>query len=73
MQTIKISKVCYNNAIGAFEARVDIERENGTFRYPCQLVAPKDIGDDQLKLGLARHALRMSDTVVTHDFPRIIM
>lgn len=62
MQTIKMRAVRYNAQAGAFEARVDIERGNRTYRYPCQLVMPIDSEIDAVKLCLMRQALRMSDS-----------
>jgi len=62
MQAIKMGEVRYNAQIGAFEARVDIERNAVTFRYPCQLTAPISTDVEHVKLGLVRHALKMSDT-----------
>jgi hypothetical protein len=62
MQTIKIGTVHYNAKSGAFEARVDIARNNRTFRYPCALTGPASMDAPQVIAGLQRQALRMSDT-----------
>lgn len=59
---MQIKRVSYNPAIGAFEGRVDISRNGRTFRYPCQVAGPMTMDMDQVHAGLARHAMRMSDT-----------
>lgn len=74
MQTIKMKTVRYNAQIGAFEARVDIERGDRTYRYPCQLVMPIDASIDAVKLGLMRQAIRMSDSIAqTQRKPRFLI
>lgn len=59
---ISLGDVRYNAQTGAFEARVDIARGNSTFRYPCQVAGPVTMDMDQVRAGLRRNALRMSDT-----------
>lgn len=74
MQTIKLKSVRYNAQIGAFEARVDVERGDRTYRYPCRLALPMDAEIDAVKLGLMRQALRMSDTTAPKsDRPRFLI
>ena len=59
---VTFGKVHYNDRDERFEARVDIHRRGKTFRYPCTLRGPVDMDGDQVRLGLARQAMRMSDT-----------
>ncbi len=63
MQNIRMGEIQYNDLIGAFEARVDVERDHSVYRYPCRLSAPRSLDDDAVRFGLACQALRMSDTV----------
>ena len=62
MQT-RVGSVRYDTAQGAFEARVDVERDGRTFRYPCRVEAPESAPRDWIEAALTRHALRMSDSV----------
>ena len=62
MTNINLGHVRYNPAAGAFEARVDIERAGRTFRYPCQVAGPVTMDMGAVRRGLARNALRMSDS-----------
>ncbi|MBS1301963.1 orotidine 5'-phosphate decarboxylase [Loktanella sp. SALINAS62] len=62
MTQINLGSVRYNATAGAFEARVDIQRAGQTFRYPCQVAGPMTMDMERVKSGLARHALRMSDS-----------
>ena len=62
MENVTLGTVRYNPAVGAFEARVDIERGGTTYRYPCQLHGPLTLPEDQVRSGLARNAMRMSDS-----------
>lgn len=59
---ISLGDVRYNAQAGAFEARVDIARGTTTFRYPCQVAGPITMDMDQVRAGLRRSALRMSDS-----------
>lgn len=59
---VTFTDVHYDTVHGRFEGRVDIHREGGIFRYPCSLNGPKSMSEDQVRLGLAQHAMRMSDT-----------
>ncbi|WP_323035317.1 orotidine 5'-phosphate decarboxylase [Pararhodobacter sp.] len=38
---MEIKTLKYDAAAGAFEARVDIERDGRTFRYPCLVRGPQ--------------------------------
>ena len=62
MTNINLGDVRYNAQAGAFEARVDIQRNGATFRYPCQVAGPVTMDMETVRSGLARHALRMSDS-----------
>ncbi|MCK0121082.1 orotidine 5'-phosphate decarboxylase [Loktanella sp. F6476L] len=59
---ISLGDVRYNATAGAFEARVDIARGTSTFRYPCSVAGPVTMDMDQVRDGLKRRAMRMSDT-----------
>lgn len=59
---ISLGDVRYNAQAGAFEARVDISRGTTTFRYPCQVSGPVTMDMDQVRAGLRRNALHMSDS-----------
>jgi hypothetical protein len=61
MQTRLVS-MRYDAARGAFEARVDVERDGRTYRYPCRVEAPESAPRDWLEEALTRHALRQSDS-----------
>jgi hypothetical protein len=58
----RVVSVGYDAAQGAWEARVDVERQGRTFRYPCRLVASNTVSRDWLEAALTRQALAMSDT-----------
>lgn len=62
MTNIHLGDVRYNAAAGTFEARVDIRRNNTTFRYPCAIAGPLSMDIQHVREGLTRHALRMSDS-----------
>ena len=61
MQTRLVS-VRYDAALGAFEARVDVERDGRTFRYPTRVEAPESSPRDWVERTLTDRALRMSDS-----------
>jgi len=62
MQTVRLGSVKYDAAKGFFEARVDIDRDGRTFRYPCRVQAPASAPLDWIETALADHALRQSDS-----------
>jgi hypothetical protein len=62
MSKIKLHNVYYNGQSGAFEARVDIRRGDHTFRYPCQVSAPKTMDMEQVCQQLTEQAINMSDS-----------
>ncbi len=59
---IRLGDVRYNAQMGAFEARVDIERDGTTYRYPCQVPGPLDMDAGWVSQNLTKHALRQSDS-----------
>lgn len=61
MQT-RVVSMRYDVVRGAYDGRVDVERDGRTFRYPCRVEAPESAPRDWVEQALARHALRMSDT-----------
>lgn len=62
MENVTLGDVRYNAQIGAFEARVDVRRNGSTYRYPCMVSGPLTMEPEHVRAGLARHALRQSDT-----------
>jgi hypothetical protein len=66
MSGIRLGSVSYNDRLGAFQARVDIERNGTTFRYPCQISGPETMDIELVRMGLTQQALRMSDSVTFH-------
>jgi len=62
MSKVKLHNVVYNGETGTFEARVDIQRGETTFRYPCQLTAPETMDLDTVCEQLTQQAVRMSDS-----------
>jgi len=62
MKNVQVHNVQYNPQIGAFEGRVDIQRGERTFRYPCHVTGPMTLGMDQVCASLTQQALRMSDS-----------
>ena len=62
MGMIRLGDVRYNAQIGAFEARVDVERGGRMFRYPCLVPGPVDMNSAWVTAALTRHALRQSDS-----------
>lgn len=59
---MKINDIRYNAQSGAFEARVDIERDGRMFRYPCAVAGPLDMDITSVRKLLGHQAHRMSDT-----------
>ena len=72
MQTITLGEIYYNDAIGAYEARVDVQRDQGTYRYPCLFKGPRGLERDHVQMGLVRQALGMSDTFWHKPAPEIL-
>lgn len=72
MQSVELHDIQYDPSRGAFEARVDVTRDDSTFRYPCRLRAPADLAQDKVRLGLIAQALRMSDTPRPTKRPAIL-
>ena len=56
----RLVSVRYDSAKGAFEARVDVERDGRTFCYPCRVEAPSTAPQEWIEDALSRHALRQS-------------
>lgn len=59
---MKINDIRYNAQSGAFEARVDIERNGRMFRYPCAVPGPLDMDMTAVRHSLGHQAYRMSDS-----------
>lgn len=64
---IELNTVTYNAARSAFQARVDIHRAGRTFRYPCEVKGPMDMGEDEVHSRLCDAALAMSDSPRLHS------
>ena len=62
MRDVRLHNLHYNSQAGAFEARVDINRGQTTYRYPCQFTGPASMDMEIVCKGLTQQALRMSDT-----------
>ncbi len=60
---VRFKDVHYNSRDGAFEARVDIQRGNQTFRYPCRVAGPITMDAGSVRAGLYAKAMKMSDSV----------
>ena len=68
---MKINDIRYNAQSGAFEARVDIERNGRMFRYPCTVPGPLDMDMTAVRKSLGHQACKMSDTgtsLQSHSF-----
>ncbi|MBB5720990.1 hypothetical protein FHS72_000597 [Loktanella ponticola] len=59
---ISLGDVHYNATAGAFEARVDIAREEATYRYPCSVAGPVTMDMAHVRESLKRRAVHMSDS-----------
>ena len=62
MPEINVNDITYNPTVGAFQARVDIRTQNGSFRYPCEVPGPLNMDPEAVRQQLRNHALRMSDS-----------
>lgn len=65
VKKMKINDIRYNAQSGAFEARVDIERDGRMYRYPCTVAGPLDMEMSAVRKSLGHQACRMSDTGTT--------
>lgn len=62
MPTIRPGSLRYDAASGFFEARVDVQRNGRTYRYPARVAAPQGADMAWVAAALARNALGMSDS-----------
>ena len=60
MPKIEIGPIRYNAATSAYEARVDIARKGGTYRYPCSVPGTLTMGEDAIRQSLAQQARYMA-------------
>lgn len=60
MSNIQLGEVLYNATSGAFEARVDVISDGETYRYPCEVAGPLTMDMKRVRIGLERHAKRLS-------------
>jgi hypothetical protein len=70
---MRVQALRYDAARGAFEGRVDVERDGRTFRYPVRLEAPESAARDWIEASLVRQALRMSDTPQRQPEPGLVV
>lgn len=59
---IRLGRASHDEARGWFEARVDVDRDGRTFRYPARVAGPANAPRAWVESALADHALRMSDS-----------
>lgn len=52
-----VGEIHYDHNAGAYQARVDIEREGHKFRYPCQVHGPEYLDMETVRSSLAQRAL----------------
>jgi hypothetical protein len=64
IDAVRIVRVAYDGARGAFAGRVDVARGGVTFRYPCEVTGPADADPAWVSDALAARALAMSDSRV---------
>ena len=57
---MQIGKIVYNASAEAFEARVDVERDGRTFKYPCAVSGPVTMNESDVRVILNRQACQMS-------------
>ncbi len=62
MPNVTLNEIRYNATAGAFQARVDIQRGEQTFRYPCELAGPMSLDPSTVRRSLIQQAQRMSDS-----------
>ncbi|SLN36424.1 hypothetical protein [Pseudooctadecabacter jejudonensis] len=60
MSRIAVGDICYNPTNGAFEARVDIDREGRTYRYPCSIPGTLMMDDATIRRSLTQQAQKMA-------------
>ncbi len=58
--SLSLGEIRYNARNSAFEARVDIEKNGVTYRYPCSVEAPLTTEPTLIREALARQACRQS-------------
>lgn len=62
---MKIKRISYDPAAGAFEARVDIVRNGKTFRYPCTVPGPVTMDVGAVRASVLHQASQMSGQTPT--------
>ena len=60
MSGINLGNITYNPATSAYEARVDIDREGRTYRYPCSVTGTLMMDEIAVRRKLTRQALKMA-------------
>lgn len=56
---MKIKALKYDASLGAFEARVDIEHNGRTFRYPCVVRGPESMDARMVRESILFQASKM--------------
>lgn len=60
MAHIAVGDIRYNPVTAAYEARVDIDRQGRTYRYPCSVAGSLMMEDEAVLRGLNRQALKLA-------------
>ncbi|MEY1556355.1 orotidine 5'-phosphate decarboxylase [Yoonia sp. R2331] len=60
--SVQIRNLRYNPAAEAFEGRIDIQRGNTSFRYPCTVEGPVSMSPAEVRQKMKAQARSMSDT-----------
>jgi hypothetical protein len=60
MSKIALGNIRYNPVNGAYEARVDINRQGRTYRYPCSVPGSLLMDEADVRRGLTRQAHLMA-------------
>lgn len=60
MADISLGNISYNPTSGAYEARVDIDRQGRKYRYPCSIAGSLMMDEAAVRRRLTRQALTMA-------------
>ena len=60
MSDISLGNIRYNPTTAAYEARVDIDREGRTYRYPCSVTGTLMADETDVRRRLTRQALKLA-------------
>lgn len=62
MAQMTLTNITFNARSGMYEARVDVERDGTTYRYPCAVPGTLVTDKDRVRENLMEQAARMSDS-----------